>query len=179
MKLLLENWKRYLNESINNVWYHTTTKQNAQSILKNGLKVNSTPNYSQASLQYMTNVYKLPPNDDGDVIGIVPVFLAKSPAPYDNDSNVVVLEVNVDGLKLVADIPTLVSNFGAYIDENYGIWFKKGDNRYTDNEGDKEIMFKDLLNPDSAYCQEAINKTGTAAVMQDIPPNRIKIVGDI
>jgi hypothetical protein len=168
MKTLFENWKRYLNEQVGNIWYHTTTKQNAQSILKNGLKVNSTPNYSQASLQYMKDVY-----------GVIPIFLAKSPAPYDNDSNVVVLEVNVDGLKLVADIPTLASSFGAYIDENYGIWFKKGDNRYTNIEEDKEISFEDLLNPDSAYCQEAINKTETAAVVQDIPPNRIKIVGDI
>ena len=168
MKTLYENWNKYIKENIeNNIWYHTTTKRNAQSILKHGLKVNSTPNYSEASLEYMKTIY-----------GVVPIFLAKSSRPYDNDSSVVVLAVGITGLELVADIPTLASNFGAYIDENFGIWFKEGDNRYTDNEEDKEISFEDLLNPDSAYCQEAIEKTGTAAVVQDIPPNRIKIIGN-
>ena len=114
MKLLLENWQRYLKENVGNTWYHTTTKQNAQSILKQGLKVNSAPHYSQASLQYMKDVY-----------GVVPIFLAKSSRPYDNDSNVVVLAVDVTGLELVADIPTIASNFGAYIDQNYGIGLKK------------------------------------------------------
>ena len=38
------------------VWYHTTSKENAEKILKEGLKINQKPTYSQASLKsYMSD----------------------------------------------------------------------------------------------------------------------------
>lgn len=171
MKLLLENWKRYINENenTNNIWYHTTTRENLQSILKNGLKINSAANYSIGSLDYMKHVYG----------GKVPIFVAKSPEPYDNDLDGIVLEIDITGLELVSDIPTLLSHYGAYLDEN-GIWFKDDHPKaplWT--KGEDLIFFRDLLNPNSVYCSDSIATTGTAAIMQDIPPQRIKVIGNV
>lgn len=169
MKLLIESWNNYLKENINtNIWYHTTTRENLQSILKNGLKINSAANYSIGSLDYMKDVY-----------GMVPIFVAKSPEPYDNDLDGIVLAVNISGLKLVSDIPTLLSHYGAYLDEN-GIWFEEGDPKAPSwTQGEDLIFFDDLLNPDSVYCSDSIATTGTAAIMQDISPDRIKIIGEV
>lgn len=145
-------------------WYHTTTRGNLSSILENGLKVNSNPNYSRGSLDYMNDIY-----------GMVPIFVAKNPELYDNDEEAVLLKVDVSGLELVADIPTLASHFGAYIEED-GIWFGSGNNRAASFEGEDEIYYDDLINPNSYYCKEAIDLTGTAAIMQDISSDKIIIL---
>jgi hypothetical protein len=149
----------------NRIWYHTTNKERINSILKNGLKVNSLANYSMASLDYMKDIY-----------GVIPVFVAKSPNPYDNDSDSIVLSVDVSGLDLVSDIPTLASHYGAYIDED-GIWFEEGDSRVPSwSAGEDIVFYDDLLNAKSSYCQDSIQTTGTAAIMSDISPDRIKVL---
>lgn len=142
------------------IWYHTTSKENAENILKEGLKVNQKPTYSQASLSYMKDVY-----------GVVPIFLAKSPEPYDGDNDGVVLAVDVSGLKLAADIPTLASHFGAYIDED-GVYFEEGEDRVPSEFAEEEhISFKDLVRGWAAPI--AIELTGTAAVLKNIPISRL------
>lgn len=147
------------------IWYHSTDPKNLKSILKDGLKINSSANYSKASLEYMKNVY-----------GVIPIFIAKSPEPYDGDLEAVVLAVDISGLDLVSDIPTLISHYGAYIEES-SIWFEEGDLRapsWADEED--EILFDDLLDPSSDYCKSSIETTGTAAVMSNIPPERIRVL---
>lgn len=145
-------------------WYHTTTRKNLEKIAIEGLKVNSKPNYSIASLEYMKNVY-----------GMVPIFLAKSSRPYSEDrADSVVLKIDVRGLELAADIPTLASHFGAYVEEDH-IWFESDDRR-APRWGRKEdnITFEDLLR--GHFKEDAIKTTGTCAVMQDISPSRIKLL---
>jgi hypothetical protein len=146
-------------------WYHSTDPKNLESILKNGLKINSPANYSKAFLEYMKNVY-----------GMIPIFIAKSPEPYDGDLKAVVLAIDVSGLDLVSDIPTLISHYGAYIEED-GIWFKEGDLKAPSwaNEED-EILFDDLLDHSSDYCKSSIETTGTAAVISNVPPESIRIL---
>lgn len=145
-------------------WYHTTSKKNLEAIARDGLKVNSLPNYSMSSLEYM-----------GDIYGMVPIFLAKSSKPYDgDDEDSVVLKVDIQGLRLLPDVPTLASHFGAYIEEDH-IWFESDDRR-APRWGRREefISFEDLLEGD--FRESAIRTTGTCAVTQDIPPDRIKLV---
>jgi hypothetical protein len=67
-------------------WYHTTSKENLKNIAKEGLKVNSSPNYSIASLEYMSDVY-----------GRIPIFLAKSAKPYNGQPDSVVLKIDTKG----------------------------------------------------------------------------------
>lgn len=145
-------------------WYHTTTKDNLKKIQKEGLKIDSAPNFSMASLKYMNNIY-----------GMVPIFLAKTSKPYiQNDPNAIVLEVDTSGLELVADVPTLASHFGAYIEEDH-IWFEQ-DNKRAPRWGRQEesIPYEDLIHGD--FREIAIKTTGTCAVMQNISVDRIKVL---
>jgi serine/threonine protein kinase len=140
-------------------WYHTTSRKNLPSILREGLKINKPANYSQASSTYMKDVY-----------GMVPVFLSKKSTPYDGDDDAVVLAVDVSGLSLAADIPSLADK-GAYVEEDH-IWFEEAPDGL-----DEEITFDDLINGPEA--EAAINLTGTAAVLQDVEPSRISVLGDV
>lgn len=94
---------------------------------------------------------------------------------YDNDENAVLLEVDMNGLEkfLVADIPTLASHFGAYIEE-YGVWFKEGNAPIPEFDQEEEITFDDLLN---GWAKDlAINLTKTCACLSSISNDRIRIV---
>lgn len=152
------------------IWYHTTSKDKAEKVLKEGLKVNQKPTYSQASLSYMKDAY-----------GVVPIFLAKSPEPYDGSYLLgqtveagTVLAVDASGLKLAADIPTLASHFGAYIDED-GIYFEEDNDDIPPEFAEEEhISFDDLV--DGWATPIAIELTGTAAVLKNIPSSRLSRV---
>lgn len=152
-------------------WFHTTTKERADRILSEGLKVNQPATYSTGSLDYMKDVY-----------GMIPIFLSKRNIHYDGDTSSVILEVNIEGLedKLAADIPTLAASFEAYIDEK-GIWFE--DDWFGDaaekvheafGEDEYEISYNDLL---YGWAKEpAIELTQTAAFLGNIPAFRIRPV---
>ena len=87
-----------------NIWYHTTSRENAKKILRGGLRINpSGIGKSQASLDWMDSIY-----------GMTPVFLSRELGAYRNG---VVLKVNVEGLKLVADVPSL-TDWGAQVTED-------------------------------------------------------------
>jgi hypothetical protein len=167
-KLLLESWKRYLKENVSNTWYHTTSPIAINDIEKNGLKINSKFNKSQASQFYVNEIY-----------GMNPIYISKEQGKYKNG---VVLAIDVTGIELVVDIPTLISDYGAMLGEDLThVWFEED---YTPFEmfdwvdGNGALYFKDLLNPNSAVAKAMIELTGTAVVMQNIPPNRIKIIGN-
>ena len=150
-------------------WFHTTTPNNVEKILAEGMKTGSAPTYSMGSLDYMNNVY-----------GMIPIFLSKRNIHYDGDTSSVILEVNIDGLedKLAADVPTLAASFEAMIDEK-GIWFE--DDWFSDaaekvheafGEDEYEISYQDLL---YGWAKEpAIELTQTAAFLGNIPANRIR-----
>ena len=158
--------KDILNEVINpQKVYHTTTKSRLDSILKDGLKVNSEKGFSMGSLGWMKTAYKM-----------VPIFVSLKPGKYKEETDGVILEIDASGLELVADIPGL-SDIGAYIEDNY-IWFEEGGEPFEMNEEDEgQIYFRDLINPNNQYCQKSIETTETAAIMENIPPTKIKVVG--
>jgi len=169
MKLLLENWKRYINENTNNIWYHTTSPASVDSIMKHGLKVDSAFNKSLSSQFYVKEIY-----------GVNPIYVSKEEGKYKNG---IILAVDVSGLSLVTDIPTLISGYNAQLGESMDhIWFEED---YTPFElfdfvdRDGAIYFHDLLNPDSHITKAMIDLTRTAAVIQNISADRIKVIGEV
>lgn len=141
--------------------YHTTSKDRLDSILKDGLKINSKENFSVGSLSWMKTAYKM-----------IPIFVSFEPMKY-KDDNSIFLEIDISGIDLVADIPSLVEN-GAYVEENY-IWFEMGQNIIDPVNDPEQIFFRELIDPYNRYCKKAIKVTKTAAIMEDIPPSKIKV----
>ncbi len=144
-----------LKESSNNIWYHSTTANNWMSIKEQGLLINSKHNFSIGSLSYMKDIY-----------GCIPIFLSKNVNErYDDE---VLLSVDVTRLSLVVDIPTLASEYGAYLSED-SLYFSDGElSEYDD------ILYSDIITPDGFMVDELINLTATAACMNNIDINRIK-----
>jgi len=150
--------------------YHVTNKKNAASILKNGLKVNS-PHYMTMGGTWAKDVY-----------GVNPIYLSSSPAKTSKQKLLsgsdVALRINTKGLNLVADLPSLVDH-GAYMsDISNSFYWKEGQEpeqlkEYLDENG--ELSFDQLVDPNSPVAQAAIQLTGSAAVLQDIAPDRIKL----
>jgi hypothetical protein len=153
--------KHILNEIGNpNKVYHTTSRDRLDSILKQGLKINSKENFSVGSLSWMKDAYKM-----------IPIFVSIEPMKY-KDDNSVFLEIDTTGIDLVADIPSLVDN-GAYVEDNY-VWFEMGKNVIDPIDEPEQIFFDELTDPYNEYCKKAIEVTKTAAVMENIPPTKIK-----
>ena len=155
------------------IWYHTTYPENVESILANGLKINSTvKGKSRASLEWMPEAYG----------GIVPIFLSKDSGRYTHG---VILSVDVSGLPLVADIPGLV-DFGGELTD-HSIYFDEESTpeefwELVDPDTDESINGEaefELLREPNAISAAAIEVTGTCAVMEDISPERIKVVGKV
>ena len=148
-----------------NIWYHTTSRENAKKILRGGLRINpSGIGKSQASLDWMDSIY-----------GMTPIFLSRELGAYRNG---VVLKVNVEGLKLVADVPSL-TDWGAQVTEDGDrLFFDEGDapeelSEYLNESG--EILYSDLTNANYLGTKAVIDLTETAAVMEDIGPGRIEV----
>ena len=168
MKLLLENWREYVKEELTpDVMYHTTLQpRNAESIEANGLRVGSKEvGFSMAS------------NWSNDVYGGRPVYLSMKPSEGgDRRYEGITFEVDVSGLTLYPDLPTLV-DYGAYVEEREGMYWEYGEVPSEMEgvvDGDGFISFDDLLTPDSAAAT-AVNKlTGTAVSLEDIDPERLR-----
>ena len=167
MKLLLENWNNFLNEAAQTVMYHSTPEENVEAILADGLKVGGgqsvyTGQYAQwADRQYDTR----------------PIFLSAETGQYEG----VPLKVDVTGLVLVADIAS-VSDLGsdrpsmsASFKDGLVLKWSRGTEPeelagVLDNRG---IAIKKMLDPGSEEAVAAIAATGTAAVLENIPAERI------
>ena len=168
----LKNLINYLLEETDaggEYWYHTTSPENIEKIRKQGLKINpSGIGKSLASLDWMDSIY-----------GMTPIFLSREPGTYRNG---VVLKVNVEGLNLVADVPSL-ADWGAQITEDKDrLFFDEGDapeelSEYLNESG--EILYSDLINPEYGGTKAAIDLTNTAAVMEDIGPELIEVTDTI
>jgi hypothetical protein len=170
MKLLLENWREYLNEeAVTAMWYHITDASRARSIEDDGLKVGQESCLTNESGKWALQYY------DG-----CPVYLSQSPYITEEEAwewgikEIALFEVNVSGLKLMADLQGLTDASGQITDEGT-IWWED-DDEPTVLEGlleDGETEILNFLDNDS-YISAAIEITKTATVMQDIPPERIR-----
>ncbi len=169
MKFLLENWREYIKEEPTpDVMYHTTLQpRNAEAIEANGLRVGSKEvGFSMAS------------DWSNDVYGVRPVYLSMNPSEYGEEDEYegITFEVDVSGLDLYPDLPTLV-DYGAYVEEREGMYWEHGEvppEMEGVVDGDGFISFDDLLTPDSAAAATVIKLTGTAVSLEDIDPERLR-----
>ena len=167
MKLLFENWRKYLEEDSPDIMYHSTLQpSSAESIEANGLRTGSKEvGFSMAS------------NWSNDVYGVQPVYLSMKPSEgggrrYEG----ITFEVDVSGLTLYPDLPTLV-DYGAYVEEDEGLYWEWGAAPKEIEpllDGDGFVTFDDILDPGSPAAEAIINFTKTAVSLESIPPERIK-----
>jgi hypothetical protein len=154
-------------DSNNEVMYHVTHKKNIDSILQNGLLINQ-PTYMTYGGSWSHKVY-----------GCNPIFLSSNPKSTAKqellEKDDVVFEVNCNDLELVTDLPAMI-DWGAYIsDDLKSIWFKnKTLKNFCDEDG--LIWFEDLLNSDLEVTKDAIELTGSAAVLSNITPDKLKLI---
>lgn len=137
--------------------YHVTSKDNLQSILSRGLIGGASKGFTEAGA-WADEYY-----------GCRPIYVSLT---TDIDilytcENGVVLEIDITGIQLYSDIPSLI-DYGAYIHEG-AVDFRDGAPKGFNDEDQydyKELIF-DMI-------PECLRLTKTAAILQNISPHRIK-----
>lgn len=147
------------------IMYHHTSSENSFLIEQNGLKINQEWGKTMDAQSDIERIY-----------GMRPIFLTLEPSKF-KGPNDVTFEVNVSGLDLVADIPSLYDH-GAYYD-NEGMWWEEDSTPfefmdYVDENG--MIFFNDLLTPNHPLVNICITKTKTAACENSIEPSRLRLM---
>ena len=142
------------------IGYHRTLKQNAEKIKEQGLKVNQSSNLTTGG-DWSFEHY-----------GVKPVFISLEYDKFSTEGDVV-LTVDITGLDVVADLPSLVDH-GAIVEEDH-LWWEEGQEpkELEIFLEDGAVYIEDLLVPDSNVANAAISLTKTLAVLEDIEPNRI------
>ena len=149
--------------------YHRTLPERVESILRDGLKLNSEKHLTEGGV-WAHEYY-----------GCNPIFLSYDPNEYKVDGSAL-LKVDVSGLALVADLPGL-SCSGFLVEEDGMVEYDEEDDEF-DEEGNltnedrpyEEFSFEELVDPEEWAVEYAIQRTRTAAVLQDIEPSRITVV---
>lgn len=149
--------------------YHRTHPDRVAAIQREGLKINSEIHLTQAG-DWAHRYY-----------GCNPVYLSLQPDEYKVDGSVL-LKVDVAGLPLVADLPGIVGT-GRFLLESDGLYeYDENDDEFDEDgellNGDREDLafgYEELLDPDSWEVEEAMKRTRTCAVLQDIEPSRITV----
>lgn len=152
---------------VSRLFYHQTTAERLERILAEGLLVGSERELTDAG-GWADEVY-----------GVRPVYLSEAcgwlkPACPEQP----VLEIDVSGLVLAADLPSLVAEHGAYLDESGdGMWWEDG------ALPDELVMFADPLTDIVSFgdllagaASAAIEVTGTAVSLVSVEPARIRRV---
>lgn len=149
---------------------HLTKPERVDAILEQGLRTGLTPELTDDAIWTV------------DWYGTNPVFLGEPSAEMlvamlENDPGLAIIDVDVSGLELVADLACLVDAGGRYDPDGY-IYFTpsripEGMRPYLDRDGAIEI--EHLLDPTTDACKAAIALTGTAACLEDIPRERVSL----
>ena len=145
--------------------YHATSPANARDILTNGLEVDAAgeAGYTQVYAQWADQLY-----------GMRPIFLSTKKGKFAG----IPMLVDVSGIPLVADLAA-IADLGDEPPSMEGgelIWWDgMGPKELSSISSDGAVDIESMLIPGSMEAQLAISVTGTAAVLEDIPPGRIKI----
>ena len=160
MMISKDQLRKIIRESLisEQVMWHSTAPENVEGILSQGLLV------GRESAQTMGGEWA------DEFYGTRPIYLSAQKGKYEGQP----LAVNTSGLSLVADLPTLVDT-GAYQEEEGMYWDEGAEPAQMIDIVDEDgmVYFDELLSPGSAAAQAAIDLTGTAAVVQDIPSKSI------
>lgn len=149
------------------IMYHHTSKENDFLIEQHGLRINQEWGKTMDAQSDIERIY-----------GMRPIFLSIEPLKF-KGQNDITFEVNVSGLDLVADIPSLYDHGAYYADD--GMWWEEDSTPfefmdYIDENG--MIYFEDLLTPDNPLVDVCISKTKTAACENSIEPQRLRIISE-
>jgi hypothetical protein len=143
------------------VVYHATNIENIYNILKYGLKTNfNSKNGWTAAGEWADQYY-----------GKRPIYVSLD--KYDG----IQLEINIDdGIYLFPDLPSLI-DYGAYLVTGEGLYWEEGEEpeELIPFLQEGEISFDELLN-NPLIAKAVINLTRTAAIYQDIPPEKITVI---
>lgn len=155
MKLrgITDSGLRRIKAFITNVVYHSTDPKFVDIILREGLKIGRSMNYTKSGVWAQ------------EFYGTNPIYVSLIPDKYEG----VVFEVDVTGYRLYADLPSLV-DMGAYIEEDGTIWWEVSPPGF-----DEEYTMEDILE-DVRLSEKCINLTDTAAILENIPVDRLKLV---
>lgn len=145
--------------------YHATSPTNARDILTNGLEVDAAgeAGYTQVYAQWADQLY-----------GMRPVFLSIKKGKFAG----IPLLVDTTGIPLVADLAAIadLGDEPPSMEDGELIWWDgMGPPELSSISSDGAVGIESLLIPGSKEAKLAIRVTGTAAVLEDIPPDRIKI----
>jgi len=158
MKITKRQLRRMLKEE---VAYHSTDPKNVPRIQQDGLLT------GQESAHTTGGAWA------DEHYGTRPIYISMQKGKYEGQP----LALDVSGLEVVADLPGLV-DAGAMIEEE-GLYWDLGEEPQgleglVDDDG--MIYFEDLVDPSHPASQFAIELTGTAAVLENIPPDRIQLI---
>lgn len=153
--LLKEEWNN-MNKTI---VYHSTTLANYQRIMREGLRIGMTSNHTKAG-EWADQFY-----------GTRPIYVSLNRGKYTGD---VILQLDVTGYTLLADLPGLI-DLGAILVDDGRLDVSEVSSRPSYIPDELEIGY-DLLNPEEGYDKDFIKLSGTAAIVQNIPKERIKIL---
>ena len=144
--------------------YHATDPGNVGDILANGLKTEAEESaYTDEHAEWIDNFYR-----------IRPVFLSAQKGKYAG----IPLLVDVSGLDVVADLASIadLGDQPPYIEAGEMIWDDgMGPSELSSISSDGAVNIESMLVPGSKEATIAIAATDTAAVLQDISSDRIKI----
>jgi|1_EtaG_2_1085319.scaffolds.fasta_scaffold01437_16 hypothetical protein len=145
--------------------YHATSPANARDILTNGLEVDAAgeAGYTQVYAQWADQLY-----------GMRPIFLSTEKGKFAG----IPMLVDVSGIPLVADLAAIadLGDEPPSMEDGELIWWDGvGPKELSSISSDGAVDIESMLIPGSMEAQLAISVTGTAAVLEDIPPDRIKI----
>jgi hypothetical protein len=160
MKITKRMLRRIIRESLisEQVMWHSTAPENVEAIMSKGLQS------GRESANTMAGAWA------DEFYGKRPIYLSVEKGKYEGTP----LAVNAANLDLVADLPTLVDT-GAYQEEEGMYWDEGAEPQQMSSliDDDGMVYFEDLLSPGSAEAQAAIEITGTAAVVDGVPPESI------
>jgi len=138
--------------------YHRSHSSRAESILRNGLNINSEQNLTEAG-EWAVDVY-----------GCNPVYLSANRNAYTFADSILV-RVDVSDLPLVADLPGLVDK-GAYVEDG-GLYWERG---RSPLKREPFVDFESLLDPSTWQCAAAKELSRSAASLHNIPDSRITLL---
>ena len=157
-------------DDIPKIFYHNTDKNNLDSILKNGLIINHNTEGKTTQLDHVKELYGC----------MMPIFITSNKNMF-KEKNDVILEINTTDLNVVSDIPS----FEDWLSSIDGIWRKVKDGYKFNSElaPDEiyDVLIKDCLTfnrmlTDKDVIKKLIYITQTAAILENVSRNRIKIV---
>jgi hypothetical protein len=158
VKITKRQLRRTLKEE---VAYHSTDPKNVPRIQQDGLLT------GQESAHTTGGAWA------DEHYGTRPIYVSMQKGKYEGQP----LAIDVSDLEVVADLPGLV-DAGAMIEEEGLYWEEgyepQGLESLVDEDG--MIYFEDLVDPSHPASQFAIELTGTAAVLENIPPDRIQLI---